>query len=369
MNRNNDVILSSQLAAVLVMTIIGVGILSLPRLVVEEAGPDGLFLVVGACIFALVIGWIMFLLVRKFPGETVVEFANTLLGRFLGTFISLGFFVFLLIFAAFEVRSFGEVTKQYLLFQTPIEVLGITILLAAAYSARSGIETIARMAEILFPIIAIVSFLILLPILPELDHTHFYPIFRTPILDLFKGLPAVFFSFLGLELTLLFSAFVKEPKKIGNTILLTVGLVSVFYISIVYIVVSRFGIIETTHIIWPTLEIFKTIDLPGAFIENLDAFIMSIWVVAVFMSLVVVYYGAALVLSQILKLKEFNFFVLPLLPLVYFLAFIPDNLIQLNDWMDRFTYFMGTFYMIILPILLLGISFFQKGKGGKKNAG
>lgn len=368
MNRNNDVILSSQLAAILVMTIIGVGILTLPRTVVEEAGPDGLFLVVAGCLLALIVGWIMFLVVKKFPGETLVEFGNTLLGKFLGTLVSLGFLGYLIIFSAYEARSFGEITKQYLLFETPLEVLSFSLLIAAVYTARSGIETIARMSEILFPIVSIIAIVILLPLLPELDPTHFYPVFRTPILKLVKGLPVVFLSFLGIELTLLFSVFIKEPKKIGNTILLTVGLVSFFYISIVFVVVARFGLVETTHIIWPTLEIFKTVDLPGAFVENLDAFIMSIWVVAVFMSLVVFYYGAALVLSRIFKAKEFNFFVLPLLPVIYLIAMAPDNLIQLNAWMEIFTNSVGTFYMIALPILLLVLSFFKKGKGGKRNA-
>ncbi len=367
MNRNNDVILHSQLAAVLTMTIIGVGILSLPRTVVEEAGSDALFLLLGGCIVALIAGWIMFLVVKRFPGETLVEFNNTLLGKFLGTVVSLGFFAYLMIFSAIEARSFGEITKQYLLFQTPIEVLAITFLLAAAYTARSGIEPIARMAEILFPIITIVSIVILLPILPELDHTHFYPIFRTPILQMVKSLPVVIFSFLGLELILLFSVFVKEPKKIGRTVLLTIGLVSFYYISVVYIVVARFGTAEVTHIIWPTLEIFKTVDLPGAFIENVDAFIMAIWVIAVFTTLVHMYYGAALILSRIFKAKEFNIFVLPLLPIIYFIAFIPDNLVQMTAWVGVFSNTLGAFYMLLLPILLLGISFFKKGKGAKKN--
>ncbi|WP_273222416.1 GerAB/ArcD/ProY family transporter [Geosporobacter ferrireducens] len=368
MNRDNDVILSSQLSAILVMTIMGVGILSLPRMVVEEAGPDGLFLVLGGSIFALLAGWIIFLLVKKFPGETIVEFGNTLLGKFFGTVIALGFFGYLMILSAYEVRSFGEITKQYLLFETPIEVLAITILLGSVYTARSGIESIARMAEFLFPIITIISVLILLPIIPEIDYTQFYPIFRTPILKLIKGIPVVFFSFIGIELTLLYAAFVKETKKIGNAMLLTVGLVSFYYISIVFVVVARFGLVETTHIIWPTLEVFKTVDLPGAFIENLDAFIMSIWVIAVFMSLVSAYYGSALILSRIFKTKEFNFFVLPLLPIIYFLAFIPDNLIQLNDWIDIYSNYAGSFFMVLLPLLLLIISFFKKSKGGKKNA-
>ncbi|KXG76195.1 GerAB/ArcD/ProY family transporter [Thermotalea metallivorans] len=368
MKRNNDVILSSQLAAILSTTIIGVGILSLPRDVAEGVGPDSWLLILIGSILALIHGLLMYCLVRKFPGETLVEFSQTLLGKVLGKVISFGFCIYLLIFSAVEVRVFGEVTKQYLLFNTPLEVLGITLLILAVYLARSGIEPIARMSEIIFPIATFTAVLIILPLMPELDMSYLKPVLRTPIKKFITTIPAIFFSYVGIEVLLVFSAFVKDPKKIKNGVFLTVGLVTFFYLSITVITITRFGLEETSHMTTPVLELFKTIDIPGAFVENIEAFIMSIWILSVFMTLAVIYYGASLILSRLLGSKEQNYLVLPLMPIIYFLALIPDNVAQLSEYMEKFSLYMGTFYISLVPIALLVISGFKKKKGGNKSA-
>lgn len=367
-SRNNDVILSSQFAAILSVTIIGVGILSLPRLVVEGAGPDNWLLLIAASGAALFIGLVMAFVVKKFPGKTYLELTQNAFGKPVGTLITLGFSFYLIIFSAAEVRIFGEVTKQYLLFNTPLEVLSVTLLILAVYLARSGIETIARMAEVIFPIATVIAILMVLPVLPELDVSYILPILRTPFMDFLKAVPTIFFSYLGIEFILLYGSFVKDTKKVHKSVLLTVGLVTWFYLSVTWLTVSRFGLIETTHITWPALELFKTVDIPGAFLENIEAFIMAIWILSVFMTLAVAYFGASLTLSQAIKSKEQNYLVLPLLPIIYFIAMIPDNIAQVTEFMDMYAFYMGTLYIAVIPIAILVMSFFKKEKRGKKSA-
>lgn len=367
MNRNNDGILSSQLAAILSITVVGVGILTLPKDVTEKAGPDGWMLVLAGSFFALLAGLIMYMVVKKYPGKTFVQLSSTILGKPLGLLLSAVFFVYLTILTAYEVRAFGEITKQYLLFNTPLEVLIFTMLLGTAYTARSGIEPIARLSEILFPIVTLTAILIVLPIIPEIDLTHFLPVFRTPVSQLIKGVPTVFFSFIGIELILVFAAFVDRPQRINQSVFLSIGLITFFYISIVVITVARFGLIETTHIIWPVLEIFKTVQFPGAFVENIEAFIMFIWIISIYMTTAVVYYGASLLFSEVIGAKEYNYFVLPLLPIVYFIALVPDNVAQLQDWMGLYANYGGTFFMAVVPLLMLFLSLLRKNKEAKKS--
>ncbi|QZY55467.1 GerAB/ArcD/ProY family transporter [Crassaminicella profunda] len=368
MERNNDKISSFQLGLILAVTMIGVGILTLPRTLTEVVGPDGWVVLLLAAFIALVIALVIAVLVKKFPQETVVEFSSSLIGKPLGMIISIGFFIYCILFSAMEVRIFGEITKEYLLLNTPIEVLMITLLLAAVYLIRSGIEPIARMAQIIFPVVVLIAVVIILPVLPELDLTNLLPVLKTPITKIIKAIPIIFFSFVGIELMLLFSAFVIEPQNIKKHVSFAVIMVSAVYMFILIVTVTRFGLVESTHIIWPSLELFKTIDLPGAFIENVEAFIIGIWILSLFMTLVTLYFGGSLIISRILKSKEQNYFVLPILPIIYFIALIPDNIAQVADYMDMISNYLSTFYVILLPILLLVISSFKKRKGGKKSA-
>ncbi len=368
MNRNNDQISSAQLAAILATTMMSIGILSLPRILVEKVGSDALIVLVIGVALTIVLGLIISKLSMKFPQETIVEFGNTLLGKFLGTTISLGFFIYLILLCALEARLFGEIMKTYLLINTPIEILIITFLLAVIYVVRCGIEPFARMAQILFPIVLFTSVVTMIPLLPELDLSHFLPIFKTPILKMIKAVPTMIFSFLGLELTLLFSAFVVDKKNISKYVSFSVILIGFIYFNTTVVTVARFGLAETTHIIWPALEIFKTVDIPGAFIENIYIYTIAIWIFSVLMTTVGVYLGAITLLSRILKSSEKNYFAMPLLPLVYFLALVPDGLAQTIEMSDVFANYLGTFILVIVPIGLLGLSIFKKSKGAKKNA-
>ena len=368
MNRNNDQISSAQLAAILSITMMGIGILSLPRTLAVEVGPDVLFVIVGGVGIVAILGLIMSKLAMKFPKETIVEFGNTLLGKFLGTAMALGLFVHFIFFTAIEVRMFGEIMKTYLLINTPLEVLMIVYMLTVVFVVRGGIEPFARMSQILFPVFLISSVIVMLPLIGELDLTHFMPVFRTPIMKSVKTFPVMIFSFLGLELTLLFSAYVVDTKNITKYVLFSVGLIGAVYFTTVVVTVARFGLVETTHIIWPGLELFKTIDIPGAFIENIHIYVIAIWVFSVLMTTVGVYYGASLTLSRIIKSPEQGFLALPLLPIIYFLAIMPEGLAQTLELTDLFSNYIGTLYLALVPIGLFGISLFKKKKGGSKSA-
>jgi spore germination protein len=367
MDRNNNKISSIQLAAIISITTIGVGVLSLPRTMTQKAGPDGWIVIIMAAFLLLILGLIIGSLVQRFPQKTIVELSNTLVGKPIGGMISLFFCIYLIIFSAAELRIFGELAKIYLLINTPIEVLMITLLFAAVYLVRSGIESIARFSQVAFPI-AIGTFILLaIPVLIELDFSYFLPIFRTPILDMVKALPIALFSFSGIELMLLFGAFVVDPKNMKRSVFITVGLIFFIYLFIYMISVARFGIRGVTHIIWPGLELFKTVSLPGAFIENLQIYVVSIWILLIFMTFVPAYFGASLTLTHLVKSKEQNYFVLPLLPIIYYIALIPDNIAQVSRYLYTFFAYGGMLYIAVIPLLLWIVGHFKNGKGGQKN--
>lgn len=368
MNRDNDQISSAQLAAILSITMMGIGILSLPRALVEKVGPDSPLIIAVGVVMTLVLGLIVSNLVNKFPKDTIVEFGNSLLGKFLGTLMSLGLFGFYLIFTAIEVRMFGEIMKTYLLINTPIEILMVTYMLAVIYVVRSGIETIARMSQILFPIVLFTSVITMFPLLSELDFTHFLPVLKTPPLKLLKAIPLMVFSFLGVELTLLFSTFVVDSRNIKKYVSFSIMLIGFIYFNTTVVTIARFGLVETSHIIWPALEIFKTVDIPGAFIENIHIYTIAIWVFSVLMTTVGFYFASSFTLSRIIKSAKQDYLVLPLAPFVYYLALIPDGVVEAMEILDMFAEYLGTLYLVIVPIGLFGLSMFKKNKGEKKNA-
>jgi spore germination protein len=369
-DRNNDAIMSNQLYSILVTSIIGIGILSLPRALATKAGPDSLIVLLIGSIAFLIIALLMEKLVMKFPRKTMIEISDSILFKPMGLIIGFIYFMYMFLITALEVRAFAEITKNFLLLNTPIEVIIITFLVSVAYLVRSGIESIARLSVIVLPLSIFPAIIVMLVSIRDLDFTYFLPILRTPLPDLMNAIPQVFFSFLGFEFILYLGFFVKDTKNLKKTAVSTIGFISIVYFIFTAVTIARFGIAENKSLIWPVVTLFKSVDLPGTLLENVEVVIMSTWLLSVFMTVCVAYYGATFLLSRIVKSREHNYLALFLLPLIYMLSLIPENIVQVGDYLDQYANNFGMIVGFIIPVFLFLVSFFRRKpkKGRKKNA-
>lgn len=360
MNRNNDMITSDQLFSIIVTLIIGIGILSLPRALADKAGPDSLLIILVGSLLFLGLAIITVKLANKFPKSTIVEMGNELVGKPIGKILGLLYFIYLMGLIILEIRAFGAISKHFLLLSTPIEIIMITFLIASIYLVRSGIETISRMAVIILPLSLIPAMITLLITMPDLDVTNFLPILKTPPMDLLKAIPEVAFSFLGFEFILFIGFFVKDNKKIGKVSIWAIFTVTIVYFLTVFFTIGKFGIQETKNLVWPVVTVFKSIDIPGTILENVEVVIMGTWLLSIFMTVSITYFGAVFLLSRLLDSKEHNYLTIPLFPIIYILALIPENAAQVYDYLGMYSYISGTVFAIAIPILLFIISLFKK---------
>jgi len=362
----NDKISNLQMSALLSATMLGVGVLSLPALLADKLKTDGWVLLIINGVIASILVVIINKVARLYPGKTFIQFGKELVTAPAANIILIIFAVYLIGLGAFAVRVFAEVVKMLLLSRTPTEFIIITMLLTTSYIARVGIEGLARMVTIVLPIVLIPIILILISTLPDLDYTNLLPTFRFSLTDLLKGIPTTFFSFIGFEFLLIYLGFVDKPKESVKYGLLSIGAVTFTYLVAFFVTLAHFGEIELTHQLWPVLSLMKTIQIPGAFIENIEGIVMAIWVFGVFTSLAPVLYGIAVILSGLFKAKEHNYFVLPVIPIIYVLSLVPDNLASVYAYMDIFTNYLGTFAIIVVPVVFFIMALFKRK--GKKEA-
>ncbi|WP_427337804.1 GerAB/ArcD/ProY family transporter [Caloranaerobacter sp. DY30410] len=369
MLKGNDKISANQVMFILLTTIIGVGILSLPRNAAQKASTDGWILIILGGITACIFTAVSVKLVKLFTNKTIVEFGRELVTTPVSNVISIILFIHFVIFSAFEIRIFAEVVKMFLLDDTPTEIIIISMLLVSAYLVRGGIEGLARMAELILPIVIIPVFLLLLSLIPDLDFTNLLPLFRTNPLDIIKSVHITFFSFMGYELILLISAYVKDTENLMKFNILSILIVMFVYIVFFVVSLSRFGENEVKHLLWPTLSLMKTIDLPGAFIENIEGIVMGLWVLSVFASLSPFYYSAALILCKLCRLKEHKYFVLPIMPFIYMLSLALDNIASVYDVMEKITSYLGTSVVVVIPVVYLIVALIKKKRKRAANNG
>ena len=125
----NNKISVRQLQTLLILDIFGMGITSLPGKMTETAGQDGwLALIIGtlpACFSAFLITR----LCSVFPEEGFVRYSRKLLSYPIGTLLSLGLVLKIIAALSMQLRIFSEIIKQLMLFETPIWLISLCMLL------------------------------------------------------------------------------------------------------------------------------------------------------------------------------------------------------------------------------------------------
>lgn len=363
---DNDKISSIQLWIFIVLTIIGVGIFSLPRAVAQAADQDGWIVVLLGGVIALIDFYIISRIIKRFPGDTLVEIARKVLGKYLALPILTVFLLYLLFITAMTLRIFGEVVKMSILVKTPVEVILITLLLLVFWLARGGVEPISRFDEIIFPILISVLITVGLLAIPRSDLTNILPLLRTPPSGLLKGAYQTAYSYGGFEFVLLMIPFIKKPEKAfkaGMAAIITVGII---YTTATILSYAKFGVEEAKAMIWPTLSLIRAVEVPGSFIERLEGIVMSQWVLLAFTTIAPASYGLASLSARMLKHKEFRHLCAIVMPVIYILAMIPDNIVESYKYLEYVSVYLQTPSMFLIPLLLLLVSAIRKA-GGSRN--
>lgn len=352
---NDDKISNVQLGVFTYLSVIGVGVLILPSPLVRYSGNDAWILCIAAGLINLIFVYIMCNLGKRYSSYGLVGTLKFMFGKVLGTIIAIPVFIYFILISSFEIRIFAETTKMYLLNKTPLEYIILPLLFLAFILTRKGIEPISRFFELVAPIIFIVIVFIMIIMLPRSDYSNLRPFLNSPLKSYITGFPQSLFSYSGFELLLILFPYIREPKKACKTSMISLTLVNLFYAIIIIQCIARLGVEETKNLMYPTMSLIKSSDVPGAFIEGIEGLLMAQWVLFVFTTLVAYFYGAGVVCSDILKQREKNHILALLLPVIYIMALQGESIVDQSNLTNKILYFQY-YTIIVLPVIMFIIS-------------
>lgn len=358
MNKDSK-ISSKQIKGLVVTAIIGVGILSLPSQLANIVGLDGWIpLVIAGLIMVAMITMIVKIFEYS-PGLDIFEISRATLGPVLSTIYQMVFAAYFIILLAFVSRTLTEVIRAFLLVETPIEVIMFTFILVISYIARCEIDVIGRLGYLIYPIIlAFILFLVLVTF-PTADFTNLLPMFQSDIKSLPNGFMAAIISYGSFEILLFAIPYAEDKKEVFKASLYAIGLVTVIYVAIFLLTASLFGLEQLKRFPWATLSLVKEIDFPGLFLENLDGIVTTLWVLVVSGTMAPGYFSLGKILANLFKTKSHELFILPLIPIIYTIALVPQDYIQLKVKMGNIANILSIIAIFFFPTLIFIISYFK----------
>ncbi|MED1780316.1 endospore germination permease [Brevibacillus fortis] len=359
-----------QITSIMISSMIGVGILTIPRtstMLLQQAGwigPISGALIAGVAVTAIVY------LGNQFPGLTFVEFMPRIFGSVIGTMCICLFILYQFFNAGITARVFGEVVVTSVLPDTPLEVIIVTLLLLVLFLCCHEIEVVARVNELLIPFLLLPSLLIPLVSFMNADWYNLLPFHVESWTDVVKTGLDTYTLYTGYELLMVYFAFAIPGARLGVASITGMSFAFVVYMISVIAGISVFGYEELQRLIWPTLELVKVTQRTGWFLERFESAFLAIWVASVFTTIGNMFYATIFSLRQWFR-KGIRFqrisAIVMMVPLFFF-SLIPQNIVELYSYLKHLTT-MGYMVTIFIPILLAITQFMRNkiNKGRKEN--
>ncbi len=352
MNRNRP-ITTIQVMAVIISTIIGIGILSIPRYM-AEAGDSGAPLVTASGVPVAFLGcWFTAVVCRKFPNETLFVFSRRLLGTWIADIFSILLSLFFAFSAGITMRQFGEVCVTVVFKKTPIEAVILLMLLLVTLSIRRNIVKFTYVHIFYLPFILLSVIAIILVAMRNVDVLNLLPLTgnHTTLSSFSKGTITSATLYQGTFVITLLVPLMKKPQQALKAGIIALGFIGFIYIMIVWVTLGMFGAQESKILSYPTLEAARSISIGAGLLERFDALFIIIWVISIFTTIFTNYYIAAYSLQQVLRHKDHRLISSFLFPLIFIFSLFPRNIFQVNTFAS-ITGIFGLVFLTIYPLLL-----------------
>lgn len=349
-------ITQKQLIILFIIYISGTLFVTLPRLLATTAQHTGWLCILLA--MGLFVGYSFFLsrVVLMMKDMDYITFVHKLVGKWIGPSITMVFLLIpTLLYSAFVVRLVTELFVTLVIPETPLWILVAMILILRFWMTAGGIQTIGVYVELVLPGLVVVMTMMLSMSAIQLDLSRLTPFFDADTSGIVKGTMGVFGAYLEIGIVLFIGNRLRSPEHTYysfNWINVWVGIV---FLAVYFLSIGNFGVAFSQRMAFPSIEMIRNISIAN-FIEHIESIFLSIWVLMNLAKGATTMYACCVGLQSWFKLPSYRPLMMPVSIIVYFLALLPQNLLQA---VFRFEHFKALAYPLygfgtIVLLYLLG---------------
>lgn len=353
--------------SLITITIVARVFFTSPSVITRFVGSAGWLMTLISAATALVIFSLVYLLLRKWPGKNLIDIYELSAGRFIGSIFSLALFAGFLIDGSALLREFTEVMKVYVLPVSPPSYIMGLFLIGVLIVSIYGLETQARLARVLAPVlfIGLVAVLILAgqnysihrlsPFFGYgLDKIIIRGIRRNSVYGYSIIAAIIAGSLQGLE----------HIKKVGYASII----ISAILISGCVLCFSlTFPYYTAQEITSPLYEMVSLIDY-GRFFQRLDPIFLFTWNIATLLAVTVEVYMAASIYCKVFRIQDIRPIIASMCVLTFTIAITPSDLEEVAlGYVNRLREYLwlGVLIPVIITLLLSTIKDRKKRKPAK----
>ncbi|TYR81227.1 GerAB/ArcD/ProY family transporter [Priestia megaterium] len=351
MKQSNELLSNFYAVATISSTMLGVGLLTLPRSITEQTGnADGwIVLAIEWIVFTIVI-ILLARMVKSFKIDSLYDFSYQAAGKIVGNFLNAIMIIYFFSVSSFEVRAMSEMIQFYLLEHTPIEVIILTFILTSTYVLTGGMNSITKLMALFFPVTIIILLTLYALSFQMVDAKNLQPVLADGAKPIISSLTSVSVSFVGAEVMLFLPKYLKNKEDLRKISIIGFGIPLFLYIITYVLVVGALSVPEIKTVVYPTIDFVQTHEVKGIFVERLELFLLIVWLLQFFLTFIIFYFLAISGLKKMFHNQESTNIIF-LVPIIFISALAPQQASDIIVFSDM----LGWAFLIIflaIPMLL-----------------
>ncbi len=349
-----------------VVAMVGIGIFSCPKQVIDKVGSDGWIVILTSGIVIFLLLYLIYVVMRKNDFQDLTNILKSNFGELIGGIFAIVFALYSIFIVSLGMREFVEVIRQFLLNQTPSEFVLVTTILTGTYLVRGEIGDLVKFNEISFWIMFLPIFVVFILVSINADFTNLLPVLNSEPLNYLSASRYALFCFGGFEIAYLIFPYAKNKKNVSRVLRKSIMFVTIFYAIVMMLVLAVFSKAQGRILLWPTISMIRSLYIPGTFVERWEGIVMALWILFYFTTFVNTYFFASEIVKNVFKLKDIKISSLLIMPIIYVVALYPENIAEIYtlQFKTNLVLYTAIFVFIILPILILIMG---KVKGRRKS--
>lgn len=342
--------------------IISVGVLSLPKdLATVTKFADGWVSIVLGGVITILFTWLATKLALSFQHQSFMSYATLITTKSTAVALTFTFSIVWISAAAYQVRKIADISKEYLFQHTPIEIIALAFFLVVVYAVSGPTVGLLRLNMLFFPIILFILFVIMIFNMNLFSAKNLLPVFKSSMKGYAQGIRASALSYSGFGVVLFYVALVKKPKKTATKAVIGIALPMLLYVLLFIAVIGVFGHVVTKNLLYPTVELAKTVEIPGGFFERFESIFFVIWIMAIFNTTAMTLDLAVISMNLVFKKMSKINLVLIIAPTVYLIGMIPKEIMEVNKF-GFYSSVVNYLYTVTVIILLIIIAKLRRVK-------
>lgn len=308
-----------------------------------------------AVVMLILLSLIWQALYRKYKDCSLMDIYSDITGSFIGKILMAIHLIWIVLLTALYVRYFAIRLVGSIYPNVSMSIFMISILIVIAYTLRFGLTTLARLNEIVLPLLAGAFYILIILMLPDIKVEFLTPISYRSILPVFNasigtmGILA-YFSFLFIIGDKINNK--EKIKKAGISVSLFL-LVALMAIIAVTLGVFSYSIVQRTQL--PFLIAVKQISLFNT-LEKIESIVVAFWVISDFVLISLFTLFTLHILKSLFNLSDTKPFISIYLIFIYILSmFLANSAFEIQKLSEDFIIPVNIALGFVLPVVVFFI--------------